>query len=55
VSAFVHAIISRRRCADVVRGPDPELERIKRESKQAAPIPLAVLERMAKIKQEARA
>lgn len=39
----------------VVRGPDPELERIKRESKQAAPIPLAVLERMAKIKQEARA
>lgn len=39
----------------VVRGPDPELERIKRESKQAAPIPLAVLERMAKIKQEAKA
>ena len=39
----------------VVRGPDPELERIKRESKQAAPIPLAVLEQMAKIKERARA
>lgn len=39
----------------IERGPDPELERIKRESKLAAPIPLAVLERMAKIKQEARA
>lgn len=37
------------------RGPDPELERIRRESQQAVPIPLAVLERMAKIKQEARA
>lgn len=39
----------------IQRGPDPELERIKRESKQAAPPSLAVLERMAKIRQEARA
>lgn len=37
------------------RGPDPELERIKRESRQAVPIPLAVLEQMAKIKERARA
>lgn len=37
------------------RGPDPELERIKRESKLAAPIPLAVLERMAKIREGAKA
>ena len=39
----------------IQRGPDPELERIKRESRQAAPPSLAVLERMAKIRQEARA
>ena len=38
-----------------IRGPDPELERIKRESKQAAPPSLEVLARMAKIRQEARA